>query len=82
MRVRLVTQHPLPPLKAWYPLPETTISEWGEKSPVIFDLKVTLIKALLRESEHSAQDISLLVDGFELLNESTWDVIKDGDLIA
>ncbi|THG98611.1 hypothetical protein EW026_g3616 [Hermanssonia centrifuga] len=75
MRVKVESGPPLPSLKAWFIV-----------SPVatIYDLKATLCAELpaLREGRVAAKDISLSLDGFELLDDSHVEVVRDGDLLT
>ena len=79
MRVRLVTQLPLPPLKAWYLLPSPPTG-----SSRISELKAELALNLqsFRDSSISGDRLILSIDGFDLLDQSPCDVIKEGDLIS
>jgi len=79
MRLKLQTNPPLAPLKAWFPLPDSS-------SPTLLtinELKHHLCTHLLvlTKSCVNAKDIVLVLDEFELLNETEVDVLRDGDLI-
>lgn len=75
MRLKLQTTAPLEALRVWLPLPPdlTTVTS----------LKYHLTTCLptLVSSSVKPRDLTLLLDGFELLNDSEVDVLRDGDLI-
>ncbi|KAG6890193.1 hypothetical protein C0992_002850 [Termitomyces sp. T32_za158] len=74
MRLKLQTKPPLPEVKAWFcPHPDnvpTTIAE----------LKYSISRQI-PSLEISGKDVLLLLDDFELLDDSPLDVVRDGDLI-
>jgi hypothetical protein len=76
MRLRILTESPLPPLKAWF-------SVSLEQSDTILTLKDALCSHVhaLKDANVQSHNISLILDGFELLNECCIDIARDGDLI-
>ncbi|KAA1465884.1 hypothetical protein DENSPDRAFT_830570 [Dentipellis sp. KUC8613] len=78
MRVKIQASPPLPEIKAWF-----SLSNLSPSSSVAV-LKHELCRTLsaLRESGVHGHDLILLLDDFELLGETSIDVIKDGDLIC
>ncbi|KAG9219430.1 hypothetical protein CCMSSC00406_0005324 [Pleurotus cornucopiae] len=80
MRVKIQTNSPLPPLKAWY----ATKSLEGP-NPTIADLKkqiCTNVDAIRAATKGRAAQLTLTLDDFELLDVSPLDVLRDGDLIV
>jgi hypothetical protein len=77
MRLKLQTNAPLSPLKAWFSLPEPPVLS------TINDLKRHLCThlPLLTESRIPAKDIMLVLDEFELLDDTDVGVLRDGDLV-
>jgi hypothetical protein len=75
MRVRIQTALPLPDLKAWY-APNEDQSSIAHLKDALF-LHIPVLEASLF---HSHQ-VVLLLDGFELLDDSPLDVVRDGDLV-
>ncbi len=77
MRVKIQASPPLPEIKAWF-----SLSNLSPSSSVAL-LKHELCKTLstLRESGVHGRDLILLLDDFELLGETSIDIIKDGDMI-
>ncbi|EJF63140.1 hypothetical protein DICSQDRAFT_56957 [Dichomitus squalens LYAD-421 SS1] len=75
MRVKVESVAPLPHLKAWFTL---------NAIPTVHDLKTALCIDLLpfRDAAVHAQQLTLLLDDFELLDSSPIDVVRDGDLIV
>lgn len=75
MRVKIECGPPLPSLKAWLIVPPVS---------TIADLKQTFCTDLptLRHQHVDFSDITLFLDGFELLDISPIDVVRDGDLIT
>ncbi|KAF5322946.1 hypothetical protein D9619_001262 [Psilocybe cf. subviscida] len=75
MRIRIQTQAPLPELKAWF-VPDTLES--------IFSLKRALCQRVpaLNAAQCHPKNIVLMLDGFELLDDSPFDAVRDGDLIV
>ncbi|TFY63357.1 hypothetical protein EVG20_g6353 [Dentipellis fragilis] len=78
MRVKIQASPPLPEIKAWF-----SLSNLSPSSSVAL-LKHELCKTLstLRESGVHGRDLILLLDDFELLGETSIDIIKDGDMIC
>lgn len=74
MRIRIQTQAPLPELKAWF-VPDTLES--------VFNLKQALCQRVpaLRAAQCHPKNLVLMLDGFELLDDSPFDAVRDGDLI-
>ncbi|SRR5260221_4934643 len=77
MRIRIQTFSPLPELKAWF------IPEIQDTHETVFDLKELLCKGIpqLRANQINARYLILLLEGFELLNDSPISAVRDGDLI-
>lgn len=88
MRVRLLSRPPLGPIKAWFAIPDgqTVSSALQDTAPIetIYDLKAALRNniAILREGCPHEANLGLSIDGFELLDSSGLEVIKEGDLIT
>ncbi|KAI0313247.1 hypothetical protein OF83DRAFT_1142260 [Amylostereum chailletii] len=80
MRIRISTSPPLPSLKAWFPINE---KETPEERTVI-SLKKLLCANVeaLRNARVQSYEIALLLDDFDLLDETTLDVLRDGDLVC
>ncbi|TCD69183.1 hypothetical protein EIP91_008479 [Steccherinum ochraceum] len=70
IRIKVETKPPLPPLKAWHLV---------ESSPTIAHIKRTLCTTLL--PGQIAQNITLSLDGFLLLDPTPSTVLRDGDLL-
>lgn len=77
MRLRVQTIPPLPELKAWF------IPDIQAAFPTINDLKLSFCASIptLRNANLAGSDLTLHLDGFDLLGESPLDVVRDGDLI-
>ena len=75
MRVKVECGPPLPVVKAWFIVPPVS---------TVSDLKDTLCSELpaLSNVQTLANDIALYLDGFELLDATPIDVVRDGDLIT
>ena len=75
MRVKVEGGPPLPPFKAWFVVPSVS---------TVSDLKGALCASLpnLVHAHTSPEGITLHLDGFELLDDSPIDVVRDGDLIT
>lgn len=74
MRVKVECVPPLPSIKAWFIIPPVS---------TIYDLKFTLCNELpALQSQTSADEVTLSLDGFELLDATPVDVVRDGDLIT
>jgi hypothetical protein len=76
MRVRLSASLGAEAIKAWFNVDTSTLL-------TILDLKTKLCSFLdaLRDLRLASTDVQLSVDGFELLDDSTVDVLREGDLI-
>ncbi|KAF9500223.1 hypothetical protein BDN71DRAFT_1440823 [Pleurotus eryngii] len=80
MRIKIQTNSPLPPFKAWY----ATNSLEGP-NPTIADLKkqiYTNVDAIRAATKGRTAQLTLTLDDFELLDVSPLDVLRDGDLIV
>jgi hypothetical protein len=79
MRIRLRSSPPLPPLKAWFVIPST----FSMDSNTITDLKREIHSRFLTSNEtlHTSQ-ITLELDEFELLDDSSLNVIRENDLLV
>jgi hypothetical protein len=76
MRVKLITNPPLPSLKAWFSFelsPTQSISSL--KNQICSDVQ------LLRGLKLKGHDIKLVLDEFQLLDEGPIHVLREGDLI-
>ena len=75
MRVKVECGPPLPQTKAWFVVPPVA---------TVADLKDTLCNSLpaLVHAKTTSGGIALYLDGFELLDDSTVEVVRDGDLIT
>lgn len=90
MRIRVLSRPPLPHIQAWFVVPDGSkgiASSLGDVEPTfedIYALKNALRNEIpgLRSSCLSAADLILMIDGFELLDQSGISVIKDGDLVT
>ncbi|KIJ61031.1 hypothetical protein HYDPIDRAFT_31729 [Hydnomerulius pinastri MD-312] len=86
MRIKISTNSPLPPLKAWFPFP--SLPDEGPTSPfdppkrTIYSLKYLICATLPDLSFCSPSHLRLTIDGFELLDECALTVVRDGDLIC
>ncbi|KDQ14188.1 hypothetical protein BOTBODRAFT_44816 [Botryobasidium botryosum FD-172 SS1] len=80
MRVRILSGPPLPSVRAWFALP----SGGFPASHTISDLKRILCNDLqiLSHAGVKPEELMLEIDDYELLNESMFDVIKEGDLLV
>lgn len=74
MRVKVESVAPLPHVKAWFS---------AQALPTIYDLKTSLCSDLhaFKHASINAEDIVLILDDFELLDSSSIDVVRDGDLV-
>lgn len=80
MRLRIQTLPPLPGLKAWF-IP----AAYQNLPSSVADFKAVLSSsvAVLRDAGVRQEDIQLLLDEFELLDESRFDeALRDGDLVV
>ena len=78
MRLRIVTNAPLPPLKAWF------FDGSLQPSATILDLKDAICSHIhsFRDAHIQGREIALSLNEFELLNELGINVVRDGDLIS
>ncbi|KAJ3508449.1 hypothetical protein NLJ89_g5749 [Agrocybe chaxingu] len=78
MRFRIQTHAPLPDVKAWFVPDVQNVPE------SIIDLKETLCRRVqsLKDGHYHGKDLVLLLEGFELLNDSPFDAVRDGDLVT
>jgi hypothetical protein len=79
MRIRIQTLPPLPGLKSWF----IPAAHQGLLSSIA-DFKAVLSTSvvLLKDAGVQRGDIQLLLDDFELLDESRFDdALRDGDLV-
>ena len=74
MRVKVECGPPLPAIKAWFAVPAVL---------TVHDLKESVCSGIpaLHELGIAADNFTFVVDGFELLDTSAIDVVRDGDLI-
>lgn len=78
MRLRIQTCQPLPELKIWF-IPD------DKNAPVtVYDLKESLCQRIpsVKESRLLGHDLGLFLDDFELLDDSPFSAVRDGDLIC
>lgn len=78
MRLRIQTQPPLPELKAWF------IPDVPSAPPTIYELKEALcqrVQPLADSGRCEARHLVLLLDDFELLDETPFSAVRDGDLL-
>jgi hypothetical protein len=73
MRVKVECGPPLPSLKIWFVVPAVS---------TIAELKVALCADLPVLAHVSADALTLTLDGFELIDTSTIDVVRDGELLT
>ena len=75
MRIKVECVPTLPVLKAWFIVPSVS---------TIFDLKGAICSEIpaLQEQSIAADDLTLVLDSFELLDASPLDVVRDGDHIT
>jgi hypothetical protein len=77
MRLRIQTYNPLPEIKAWFiPDVQSTTSVYDLKEALCFRFQA------LKAREFRGKDLILLLDDFELLNDSPFSAVRDGDLIC
>lgn len=78
MRVRILSeseqQTNLPQIKSWFNV---------DKENTVVSLKLSLCASVpaLRDAHVRATELVLTLDGFELLNDSSVHILRDGDLI-
>jgi len=77
MRIRIQTQTPLPELKAWF------IPDVPDSPETIYELKEALCRRVqaLHDGEYRGKDLVLILDDFELLDDSPFHAVRDGDLV-
>lgn len=75
MRVKIQTNPPLPPVRAWFPLP------FVQSTPDISSFKYLLGASLPAFRDVAPSALRLSIDGFELLDNSELTIVRDGDLI-
>ena len=77
MRLRIQTYNPLPEIKAWF-IPDV------QSATSVYDLKEALCLRFqaLKARKFNGKDLILLLDDFELLNDSPFSAVRDGDLIC
>lgn len=75
MRVKVESAPPLPSVKAWLSLAALS---------TVSDLKTLICYSLQPFSDAGIheRDIHLVLDGFELLDSSEIDILRDGDLVT
>lgn len=74
MRLKLQTKPPLPEIKAWF-------APHSDNVPATIGELKYLISCQIPSLQISGKDVLLLLDDFELLDDSPLDVVRDGDLI-
>jgi hypothetical protein len=74
MRIKVECAPPLLYTKIWFIVPAIS---------TIQELKSALCTGIpaLNEQDLAADDITLVLDGFDILDSSSVDVVRDGDLI-
>ncbi|KAH7888182.1 hypothetical protein F5I97DRAFT_1805330 [Phlebopus sp. FC_14] len=85
MRIKISTNPPLPPLKAWFPIaskadPGSSLPQ-TEPEPTVQTLKRKLCASIPALRPFSPSAFRLLIDEYELLDECELSVIRDGDLV-
>ena len=73
MRIKVECGPPLPSLKAWFVVPAVS---------TVAELKDALCTGLPALGHTSADDLTLILDGFELIDSSSIDVVRDGELLT
>ncbi|KAF8905826.1 hypothetical protein CPB84DRAFT_1771280 [Gymnopilus junonius] len=79
MRLRIQTQPPLPELKAWF------IPDVPSAPTTMYELKEALcqrVQPLADSGRCEARHLVLLLDEFELLDETPFSAVRDGDLLV
>ena len=75
MRVKIECIPPLPSTKAWFIIPPvSSISEFK-------DALCTVLPGL-RDAHRPSSSFVLSIDGFELLDTSSIDIMREGDLVT
>jgi len=75
MRVRLSSRPPLPPIRAWFSITTTSQS--------IAELKHDICEGIpaLRGEGVNAEELTLSVDDFDLLDDGSVDILRENDLV-
>lgn len=73
MRIKVECSPPLPPLKIWFVVPAVS---------TVAELKYALWTELPGLQQSSTDDLTLVLDGFELIDSCAVDVIRDGELVT
>ncbi|KAL4072414.1 hypothetical protein V8B97DRAFT_1870343, partial [Scleroderma yunnanense] len=73
----VTTSLPLPPLKAWFSIPSSSTT----CKSTIASLKSHLCYSLPILHKFTPSSLSLSVNGFQLLDNSKVEVVRDGDLV-
>jgi len=68
-RIKICTESPLPLVKAWYPLKPSIDTIYQLKYGLTHDL------AILVQNNHKRSDIELQIEGFDLLDGSSVDIL-------
>jgi len=78
MRLRIQSYSPLPDVKAWFVPDVQNVAE------SVLDLKDSLCRRVqaFKEGGLRAQNVALFLEGFELVNDSPFSAVRDGDLIC
>ncbi|KAH7930316.1 hypothetical protein BV22DRAFT_1028542 [Leucogyrophana mollusca] len=78
MRIRVSLVHPFPVFKAWVPV------DGADSIQTVEHLKNDLCSrlAVLRDLRVKSRELILLVDEFELLDDSPISIVRDGDLVC
>ena len=74
MRIKVECGPPLQPLKVWFVVPAAVSS--------VAELKNSLCAELSALNRVSSEDLVFSLDGFELIDSSSIDVVRDGELIT
>ena len=78
MRLRLTTAPPLEPLKSLIVVPRILLDD---NEATIFQLKRYLCGILSCLRAYDPENISISIEGFDVLNFNTLSVLHDGDLV-
>jgi hypothetical protein len=83
LRFRILAHPPLPSLRSWHVV---STDAHNFQPTTIYGLKEVLLNEFpaLRQScpNASSQDLVLMIDGFELLDNTSLRVIRDDDLVT
>lgn len=82
MRLRIQTLAPLPELKAWYFADSDTLSDNVLSTVTHLKQAICLQVPALRQLGVNGHQLVLLLDNFELLDDSPLNVVRDGDLVC